>query len=257
MTGRQAAPAVSIITPTYGRDALLRVACDIVARQTHADFEWLILDDSPQPSAYFAARSDPRIRYVHHAGPRRSIGAKRNWLVENARAEVIVQFDDDDYYAPDYLKAMVARMGPGDDIVKLSGWFLYSRVYRMLGYWDLNLKFGLHNVFSRKPITSMMVTDASSEAWANNHLGYGFSYVFRKSAWRRATFPDQNFGEDSGFIRAAQAAGCRVNHFADTDGLCLHILHPSNTSRCFPQYVLPPFMFDRYFPAEARAMLDA
>jgi len=256
MTGMRTEPSVSIITPTYGREALLRAACAMVARQTNADFEWLILDDSPQPSPFFANQGDPRIRYVHHAGTRLSIGAKRNRLIESARAEIIVQFDDDDYYAPSYLAKMVARMGPGDDVLKLSGWFLYSCVYRMLGYWDLNLKQGLHNVWSRNPMTGMMITGSGGAAWVNNHLGYGFSYVFRKSAWRKAPFPDQNFGEDSGFIGAALAAGCCVNHFVDTDGLCLHILHPGNTSRCFPQYVLPPFMFDRYFPSEARAMLE-
>ena len=39
-----------------------------------------ILDDSPEPSAYFSRLDDPRIRYAHHAGPRLTVGAKRNRL---------------------------------------------------------------------------------------------------------------------------------------------------------------------------------
>ncbi|CAK0743176.1 Glycosyltransferase family 2 protein [uncultured Gammaproteobacteria bacterium] len=257
MTDPSAAPMVSIVTPTYGRESLLRAVLRSVVRQTLTDFEWLILDDSPQPSAFFLAVDDRRIRYFHHPGPRLSIGAKRNWLIENARAEIIAQFDDDDYYAPDYLATMTGWLERGADLVKLSGWFVYSRAYRALGYWDLNLKHGLHFIWSAQPMAAAVFGEAEAEALATNHLGFGFSYLFRKSVWRQARFPDQNFDEDGGFIRAALAAGCHLHHFADTSGLCLHILHQGNTSRCFPQYLLPSFMFDRYFPPEARALLIA
>jgi glycosyltransferase involved in cell wall biosynthesis len=157
-------PGVSIITPTYGRDALLRAVCGVVLRQTRADFEWLILDDSPEPSAFFAAPPDPRIRYVHRPGPRLSIGAKRNWLVDNARAEIIAQFDDDDYYAPDCLARMTESLRPGIDLVKLSAWFVYSRVYERLGYWDLALKQGLHFAWSKDPMAGVMFGEEHAKA---------------------------------------------------------------------------------------------
>ena len=35
------------------------------------------------------------------------VSAKRNWLCERASAPVIAQFDDDDYYAPNYLAVML------------------------------------------------------------------------------------------------------------------------------------------------------
>ena len=64
------APAVSIITPSFNRHELLQAQHAIVAAQTVTDFEWLILDDGPEPCAYFAGLSDPRIRYHHlHAAP--------------------------------------------------------------------------------------------------------------------------------------------------------------------------------------------
>lgn len=152
---------------------------------------------------------------------------------------------------------MIGALGRGADLVKLSGWFVYSRIYQALGYWDLNLKQGWHFVWSQRPMTGTVVSAAQAEALASVHLGFGFSYVFRKSLWREARFPDQNFGEDGAFVRAALAAGGRLQHFVDTSGLCLHILHQGNTSRCFPQYMLAPFMLDRYFPPEVRALLGA
>jgi len=48
------------------------------------DFEWLILDDGPEPSAWFRQLSDPRIRYTHLDGTPMLVSAKRNWLCERA-----------------------------------------------------------------------------------------------------------------------------------------------------------------------------
>src|SRR5579883_2444810 len=131
------APAVSIITPTFNRHALLQAQAAIVAAQTITDFEWLILDDGPEPCAYFAGLPDPRIRYTHLDGAPMLVSAKRNWLCERASAPVIAQFDDDDYYAPHYLATMLARLDAvGADITKLSAWFVYSAQLKRLGYWD-------------------------------------------------------------------------------------------------------------------------
>ena len=84
------APAVSIITPTFNRHALLKAQAAIVAAQTVSDFEWLILDDGPEPCPWFATLSDPRIRYTHLGGAPMLVSAKRNWLCERATAPVIV-----------------------------------------------------------------------------------------------------------------------------------------------------------------------
>ena len=83
-------PAVSIITPTFKRPELLVAQVGIVRAQSEQDFEWLILDDSPEPCAHFARVSDPRIRYHHLPGAPMLVSAKRNWLCERATAPVIV-----------------------------------------------------------------------------------------------------------------------------------------------------------------------
>lgn len=62
-----------------------------------------ILDDSVQPSAYFLAQSDPRIRY-HRVGARQCVGDKRNWLSGQARDAIIAHVEDEEHYAPQYLE---------------------------------------------------------------------------------------------------------------------------------------------------------
>src|ERR1700720_4271705 len=104
------APAVSIVTPTFNRHELLKAQHANVLAQSRQDFEWLILDDGLAPCPYFETVTDSRIRYHHLPGPKMLVSAKRNWLCERAKAPVIAQFDDDDYYAPEYLAVVMARL---------------------------------------------------------------------------------------------------------------------------------------------------
>lgn len=57
-------PIVSIITPTGNREAFLPAIWRCIQRQRVA-WEWLILDDSPQSSAFPSAlaKTDARVRY--------------------------------------------------------------------------------------------------------------------------------------------------------------------------------------------------
>ncbi|HSJ09035.1 MAG TPA: glycosyltransferase family A protein, partial [Longimicrobiales bacterium] len=109
-----------MITPTHGREHRLRRIYDVFRAQTHADREWLILDDSAEPSAFFTALRDEQVRY-RHLPERMSIGAKRNVLVGLAAGPGIVHFDDDDWYAPHYLETMAHRL-EDHDFVKLGAW---------------------------------------------------------------------------------------------------------------------------------------
>jgi len=248
-------PAISIITPTHNRQDLLRHQHAIVLAQTVQDFEWLILDDSPTPSEYFAGLNDPRIRY-HHTAEKQWVSLKRNWLCERSVAPVIAQFDDDDFYAPNYLETMLARLAAGGaDIVKLSGWFVWSAQLQRLGYWDTANTLGLHFTFGPDKRLDAFVNQAPPENMKNNWLGYGFSYVFLKSMWEAARFPEVEYASDYGFVRDAIAKGQRFDHFADTTGLCLHVLRADNMSKSFPQYLLPDFMVEKLFGAGVRPLI--
>ena len=185
------------------------------------------------------------------------VSAKRNWLCERAQSSVIAQFDDDDYYAPNYLAVMLKRLADsGADITKLSGWFVYSAQLKRLGWWDTANTVGLHFTFGPEPVLNAFFNQTAPENMKNNYAGYGFSYVFKKSMWETAPFPHVEYASDYGFVSAALAKGCRLDHFADTDGLCLHILRKDNMSKSFPQYLLPDFMLEKLFPADLGALLE-
>ena len=248
---------VSVVVPTKNRQQLFPLLYQCFCDQTHADKELLVLDDSPQPSSYFPAVGDHRVRYIH-AESGRSLGEKRNYLVRMASGDVVAQFDDDDYYAPDYLRAMLELLGNAH-LAKLSGWYVYMagandmagadamappsasvraelRDTDFFGYWDTTA--GAPQCYTLTPNGGveiggrLMVDDC-------NIFGYGFSYVFRKSVLDRARFPDADFGEDYDLVLRMREAGMRINLRPDDQGLVLHMIHTSNCSRVFPQYRMP------------------
>ena len=248
---------VSVITPTHGRSRHLELLYQVFAAQTHPDKELLVDDDSPEPSAFMAALDDPRVRY-RHTPERATVGAKRARLVAAARGEVIAHFDDDDYYAPDYLEHMLAALG-GDDLVTLSGWFLFDTRTRGFYYWDSAKVDEVHirvDAAAAPRALSMRGLGDGRDAWLEKPLwGYGFSYVFRRDT---ATFdPTLGHGEDLAFVNAARAAGRRVRAVPDARGLVLHVIHTGNMASVFPNYRLPELLVERVFGANVLPYLDA
>jgi glycosyltransferase involved in cell wall biosynthesis len=247
-------PLVSIITPTYQRAWFLEEAARWIRGQSYANYEWLILDDSPDPCVALATGMDPRVRY-RHVPRRMTIGEKRNELVADARGEIIAHFDDDDYYAPNYLQVMVGLLQAREaDFVKLSGYFLYDLRHDFFGYWALRNTAGLQFGCYANVVRVHVVGPDEAAKLADNYLGYGFSYLYRRSLWGAARFADLNLHEEDHFINAVRSRA-HVHCVDDDVGLALHVLHRQSTSTCHPQYRLPKFLLPRLF-SEAGDFID-
>jgi len=109
-------PFVSVLTPTYNRRRFIPTAIACFKAQSYPmdRIEWLILDDG---SDRVADMFDPKVtglknvRYVPlPEGQKLPIGAKRNRLNEMAKGEIVVCWDDDDYYPPDRIKKAVTKL---------------------------------------------------------------------------------------------------------------------------------------------------
>ena len=248
-TQRNISGMVSIITPTYNRRKFLKNTLTYFRHQNYRDIEWLILDDSSQETPTFSDLPDRNICY-EHIGKKLSIGEKRNLLIDKAKGEIIVQFDDDDYYCPDYVRTMIANLANlNADLINLRGWFLYDCRSRFFGYWNLMQKEGLHYRCDRAGVTLGMLNSQNNEDIKNNHLGYGFSYTFKKMIWEAVKFPEIDWNEDCEFSLKASSK-FKFDGLQDTKGICLHLLHEANTTlRYFPQHNLPNFLLQTLFPA--------
>jgi glycosyltransferase involved in cell wall biosynthesis len=208
--------------------------------QNHDDNELIILDDSPTPSTVMAtiAGEDSRITYRFSPEPL-SIGTKRNVLVDLCTGDHIVQFDDDDYYAPHYLTYMSGQL-ERVDFFTLTGWYLLNLASSFFGYWDTATAGPVHYAVSPgQPARLIDEPFLYEPSFLDNAWGYGFSYAFTKEAAVRTRFADRDWGEDYDFFLRLRDAGFSVDGEPDTSGLVLHIIHGDNTSRTFPQYRLP------------------
>ncbi len=97
---------ISVLLPTYGRPELLPEAIECFLRQTHADSELLVGNDWRGHTIHF---DHPRVR-VFNSGKRMSLGAKRNWLCDHARGDIVTDWDDDDIYLPGHLAHALSMM---------------------------------------------------------------------------------------------------------------------------------------------------
>jgi glycosyltransferase involved in cell wall biosynthesis len=102
---------VSVVTPTYNRRMFIPTLIDIYKAQSYPKekMEWIIIDDGRHTVEDLfaeASKSIPNIRYIR-IDEKMRLGAKRNLLNKEARGQIIVAMDDDDYYPPDRVSTVV------------------------------------------------------------------------------------------------------------------------------------------------------
>ena len=106
-------PPVSIITPTYNRRRFLPWLVKSIQLQTYPleRMEWLIYDDGTDPiqDLLLPHMKTLNIRYFS-SKEKRTIGMKRNFLHKEAKGEILVMMDDDDYYSPQRVAHAVRKL---------------------------------------------------------------------------------------------------------------------------------------------------
>lgn len=106
-------PFVTVVTPTYNRRRFIPIAIKLYEAQTYPKdrMEWIILDDGVEKVRDLfveASKRIPNIRYLE-SDEKLLIGQKRNRLNDEARGDIIVAWDDDDYYPPERVSHVVAK----------------------------------------------------------------------------------------------------------------------------------------------------
>lgn len=124
-------PLVSIVTPTYNRRRFIPSLIKMVQQQTYPRdrIEWIIYDDGQEPIGDLieAARSSlPKTVYIFNED-KMTLGEKRNKLNQEAKGDIIVAMDDDDFYFPDRISAAVDALqkNPRVDLAGSSKVFMF------------------------------------------------------------------------------------------------------------------------------------
>lgn len=120
-------PRVSVLTPIYNTNPVhLRECIESILNQTFKDFEFLILNDSPdnkeiEKIVLEYAKQDKRIKYSKN-DKNMGITPSRNKLLKMAKGEYLAIFDHDDISVPTRLEQEVTYLDANPDIGVVSGW---------------------------------------------------------------------------------------------------------------------------------------
>jgi glycosyltransferase involved in cell wall biosynthesis len=198
-------PLVSCVMPTKGRPEFMLQSIRYFQRQTCPDLELIIVDASPRSLAPFLP-DDPRIRHFSVAS-RLSLGAMRNFGSEQASGEILVQWDDDDWYGPERLSAQVQPIRDG--VADITG--LTDTRFFVLDQW----KFWL---CSPELHRRMFRLDVS-----------GGTLAFRRSLFgAQCRYPDASLAEDAAFLQQAVHSGARLKRLPSAEHY-LYLRHAGNT----------------------------
>lgn len=193
-------PLVSCLMLTCNRRPLVPQAIKHFLRQDYPDRELLVVDDGSD-TVRDLVPSDPRIRYIG-LDAKHTIGAKRNLACEEARGEIVVHWDDDDWMASWRLSYQVAGLLQAHaDICGLARLLFYDaaadRAWRYI-YPD------------------------GSRPWLS-----GGTLCYTRDFWRRNPFANINVGEDARFVWTDQA---KQMLDLSNDTFYVALVHSGNTS---------------------------
>jgi len=110
-------PLVSVIVPTYGRDANhFRAALRSVFAQTHWSLEVIVVDDAPTP---VALPEDPPVPIRRIRADHDGVAAARNSGIEAADGAFLAFLDDDDRWRPRKIERQIAALREGGPAVSV------------------------------------------------------------------------------------------------------------------------------------------
>lgn len=194
-------PLVSCVMPTTARRRrFVPQAIRYFLGQNYANKELVVVDDGPESMAE-SIPDDPQVRYVRLDG-RRTLGVKRNLCVEAARGDLIMHWDDDDWFSSRRISYQVNELlSAGAEICGLRQMIFYE------------LATGRSFLYQYPP---------GQRPWLA-----GGSLLYTREFWRRSPFPDVQVASDTRFVW-----GQRMDHSVTLREFDFYValIHPENTS---------------------------
>ncbi len=132
---------ISIITITYNRSKLLKVAISSVLSQSYKDYEYIIVDDGSTDNTKEIVEQfkDERIIYIFHPNTG-YLSRARNCGLDKARGSIVAFLDSDDYWNSEYLLELTKIYANKNYSSVISNAFVFSeeKQHRLLNPDKLN-----------------------------------------------------------------------------------------------------------------------
>jgi glycosyltransferase involved in cell wall biosynthesis len=231
----------SCIMLTRNRRGFATLARELFEAQDYAHKELLIVDNGESP-VHDLAEGHTAIRYIRPK-QRLSLGELRSLATREATGDVIVHWDDDDWYSPQRLRYQITPILSGEaDVTGLENRYLLE--LSTGAFWTMSD--GLH--------FKMFVGNV-----------HGGTLAFHRKILNGAVdYPPVNLAEDAGLLRSALQFNCRLLRMPNP-GVFVYIRHSQNTwqfqpgtfldpsgwQTTRPPDVFPPALIDRFRKAAA------
>ena len=215
---------VTCVCVTGDRSELIKLAIHCFLNQDYENRELLIIDDG---SCRIEIPDHPLILYIHV--PKMGLGEKRNFGCANATGKIIMQWDDDDWFAP-------------------------TRISHQVG----ELKESVNGGLLDEGVSCALVSYHSSDYYVipsrqafrlnldkNGCHAFGGSFCYLKALWEKHPFALENpvgQHEDAAFIEYA----FKKRLTASLEGVGQYVVrrHGSNTSSWFGSDKAASFFMD-------------
>lgn len=175
-------PFVSVVTPTYNRARFVPAMVGCYKSQTYPKdrMEWIVLDDGTESiEALFTKLTAglPNIRYIR-LPEKLNIGAKRNILNKEAKGELIISMDDDDFYSPERIQHAVTKFiqNPKIDLAGSSELYIYfsdtKEIYKLGPYHATHATNGtmaVRNQYAKTHFYDETVTHAEERSFLDDY----------------------------------------------------------------------------------------
>ena len=116
----QTRPTFSLFTPSFNSYQKIVRVYNSLKNQTLLDWEWIIVDDSPDDDNFHFLRNnfsdDPRIRFYRRSCNNGSIGNVKNETIGLCRGKYIIEMDHDDELMPYVLQESADLFDKCDDV---------------------------------------------------------------------------------------------------------------------------------------------
>lgn len=177
---------VSICTPTYNRREFIPYLINCIKDQSYPQelIEWIIFDDGTDKIKDLV-ENIPNVVYLE-SDKKLPIGKKRNMLNDKAKNDIIIYFDDDDFYPVDRVKHAVITLNA-------------KRNYLIAGSSMLFMYYShINKIYSAGP-------------YHPNHATAG-TFAFRKELLKECRFEDNaKSAEERYFLKNYKIPMCQLN----------------------------------------------
>ncbi|HEM3522968.1 SP_1767 family glycosyltransferase [Streptococcus suis] len=189
---------ISVIVPVYNVKPYLARCLDSLLKQTHTNFELLLVNDGSKDGSAFIleeyAKKDSRIRVIHQENM--GVSAARNRAIDEAKGSYITFIDSDDFVEDFYLEHLYqSAVASGSDIAATNFSSFNEERQSFLFYHTKESYF-------QKVYSVQAWMDLEGDMKNNMHLAFTFSplKLFKRELFGDIRYPVGRLREDDATI---------------------------------------------------------